>query len=295
MNIFFDKCFLNGKIINFKDLDNSIKYNDNRLSYTSLKTLNQCPFRFFNETWEDIGLSNTDNSAHGTAGHYLIGEFLNSFLKPDFSMSEFTKDSLNFIEDYSLTYFEEEARHKIQPRSKYLYHSFGLLYVSSSFDKGKYLKKIEGYLDNMESILYHLPLSKIKNIYIETGIYRVTKSGRVLFGKADLVVEYLDGTFAIIDHKSSFNTMYFEPNQLKMYAKLIGKPINHLAVFELSSGSYIRYNSVIEGCLVDAKEFISEALVNVKTEDKICIGEHCSSCSVNCLTSITDKDGYISI
>ena len=295
MNIFFDKCFLNGKLINFKDLDNSIKYNENRLSYTSMKTLNQCPFRFFNETWEDIGLSNTDNSAHGTAGHYLIGEFLNSFFKEGFDMEEFTNESKQFIEDHSLTYLEEKARHKIKPNGKYLKHSFSLLYVSGSFDREKYLHKIYGYLNDMDYILYNLPLSKIANLYVETGIYRVTKTGRVLFGKADLIIGYKDGTYTIIDHKSSFNTLYFEPVQLKTYAKMMGKPIKDLVVFELSNGSYIKYANGIQECLEDAKEFIKSALVNAKSKDKICIGEHCSTCNVDCLSSITNENGFILI
>lgn len=296
MKIHFDKCFLNGELIKFKELDNEIKYNENRLSYTSVKTLNICPYRFFNESWDEIGLSNNDSSAHGTFGHYIIGEYLNSWVTiPDFNFDDFVND-VTWVAEEVLTTNKLEARTRIVFSSDYLKHTFYKLYVTTEFSVDKFLKKITGYLEVMDNILYHLPKDKIRNLYVETGIYNVNEKGQVTFGKADLIIEFTDGTYTLIDHKSSLNPLFFEPLQLKMYALLLNRPVRELAVYELSTGNYIRYTGDIKEHLIGAKDFIKGALSCVNRKDKSPVpGEHCSSCTVDCLDSITNDDGYVTI
>jgi hypothetical protein len=294
METHYDKCFLNGNLINLKDLDEDIRYADDRLSFTSLNTLNECAYRFFNETWEDIGLSDNDNSAHGTFGHYFMSVFLSKFYLKDFNLDLFTEEAL-YLAEKVITYDKSRAREKLKPEMTYFTLSTNLLYVTKSFKYEKYLEKITNYLKIINEFLGHIPLSKIANLYVETGIYVVTKAGRVVFGKADLIIEFIDGTYSIIDHKSSFIPMYFNSMQLKMYASILKKPIKDLVIYELSSGSWIKYSESVEVCLNEAKEFINEGLKRFKSGEELSVGEWCNGCPVRCLDSMTDSEGYVSM
>lgn len=294
MKTYSDKCFYNGELIDIKDLPNSVRWAEDRLSFTSLNTLNTCSFKFFNETWEDIGLSDNDSSAHGSVAHYIMSVYLCKFYLEDFDLDLFTEEAL-IVSETSITYDKDRAREKYYPNLTYFKESTNLLYVTQSFNFEKYRTKLKGYMELITDFLYCLPLNKIKNLYVETGIYVTTKKGSVVFGKADLIIEFIDGTYTIVDHKSSFITIFFNSMQLKVYASMLKRPIKDLIIYELSSGSIIKYDEPIEVCLREAKEFIGDGLKSFRGGEELGIGEWCSGCTVNCSSFGADSDGYVSI
>ena len=151
---------------------------------------------------------------------------------------------------------------------------------------------MSGYLRYLNEIFYLIGRD-CANIYVETGIYKDI-NGNVVFGKADLLIEHKDGTFTVVDHKSSFNLMYFHGKQLPLYGMLLGRPIRNLVIHELSSGGSYFYSDV-QAKIMESYSFVSNALKGLEGDIVTKPGEHCTGCTIDCIGSQTDDDGYLSI
>ena len=298
-DIHFDKCFVDGFIQDFDSLSDNLRYKgDSRYSFTDLKGLFECPRRFYEETWEDIGLQAKDGQAHGIVGHYLYGAWLKHCFLDGESFEEFKEEAIQLAEDV-LTFSKSKDRSKLSKTYRFMDVGFlRRMYVTRMMDKEKYLDKVSNFLDNMNQFYWTLKPRSFKNLYVETGIYSNTPGGLVLFGKADLIVEHTSGNFSIVDHKSSFNTMFFNPLQLPFYATLLKKPIESLIVNDMSTGNGYRYSN--QGLMYPELDvLLDRALSGVVYEEEepaYRVGTHCHDCPItDCIDRQVNDSGYLEL
>lgn len=150
----------------------------------------------------------------------------------------------------------------------------------------------------MNNLYWLVRPGTFKNLYIETGVYRTVETSDgaeiTVFGKVDLIIEHFDGTFTLVDHKSSFNMMYFEPLQLPTYAWVLSQRVRNLIVYDLSDGSDYHYPNIHETISLNVRNLVDNAVYSL-SKDKldIIVGESCKDCQVNCVPNQTDEDGYV--
>lgn len=297
--VHFDKCFVNGEVAIFKELPQRYRFGDDRISFTDMMTIKQCPYKYAHETWEDIGLSNNDTSAHGIVGHFIMGNFLNYCYDNELNINEFKKNAKELAKKV-LTYRKTEARAHLDFQIPFMDKGFlSRLYVTRMFDLDKYFKKIDNFLKSMENIYWLVRPGTFKNLYVESGVYRDIKTpngNKIIFGKADLIIEHFDDTMTIIDHKSSFNMMFFQPLQLPTYGWVLGHRLRSLVVYDMSDGSDYHYPNFHETIAIDVRNLVDNAVYQLSREKpEIIVGEACKDCTVNCLKDQTDKDGYVTL
>lgn len=297
--IHYDKCFVDGNVVIFDDLheDYTPASKVERYSFTDLDKLHTCPKSYYSQSKYEIYPK--DNSIHGIIGHYLQGVYLNHCYGTDTCISAFESEAIKLSKEV-VTYHKELDRAKLTDTYKIMTRGYiRKMYVTEGFDVEKYLDKVRNVVNNIVELHWTIAPGTFKNLYVETGIYTTLETGEIIFGKADLIVEHYSGDYTIIDHKSSFNTMYLKRLQLPVYALLLKQPIRNLIINDMSSGNAYHYPKPTLDLTKEASVFIQEALskrVSIDMEPEAIIGKQCHGCQVyDCIETMTDEEGYLNV